>query len=405
MKTNFSLLFYLKRPKNYQTGPVPVYMRITVGGRRSELATNRECVPVEWNVGSGRAKGTKEKVRSFNAYLDKLQTSVYDACGLLEAEDAPVTAESLKNKVIGRGESKRMVLEIFAEHNRKIAALVGSEYACGTLERYQTSLKHTRDFLAWKYKLTDIEINWVNHDFICNFDFYLRSERKCANNSTVKYIKNFKKIIRICLASGWITKDPFINYKAKVKQVDRVYLNQDEIRQMTEKVFQTERIGQVRDIFLFSCFTGLAYADVKKLKRSEIVKGVDGEMWIFTKRLKTSVPTRVPLLPCAFSLIKKYADYPVCENMDTCFPVSSNQKMNAYLKEIAEICNINKELTFHIARHTFATTVTLSNGVPIESVSKMLGHTSIKTTQHYAKILDMKVGADMALLRETFKGS
>jgi len=171
---------------------------------------------------------------------------------------------------------------------------------------------------------------------------------------------------------------------------------------MATKVFSTERLNQVRDIFLFCCFTGLAYADVNKLKRNEIVKGLDGEMWIFTKRKKTDTPSRIPLLPSALTLLDKYTDHPVCSNLGKALPVSTNQKMNAYLKEIAGICGIDKPLTFHIARHTFATTVTLSNGVPIESVSKMLGHTNIKTTQHYAKILDLKVSQDMAAIRQKY---
>ena len=188
-----------------------------------------------------------------------------------------------------------------------------------------------------------------------------------------------------------------------MKQVDRVFLNQDEIQAIADKDFDTERLRQVRDIFLFSCFTGLAYADVQKLKKTEIVKGIDGEMWIATKRLKTDTPTRVPLLPSASAIINRYAFHPVCCHKGTALPVSTNEKMNAYLKEIAGVCGINKKLTYHTARHTFATTVTLSNGVPIETVSKMLGHTNIKTTQHYAKILDMKVSKDMALLKEKYK--
>ena len=257
--------------------------------------------------------------------------------------------------------------------------------------------------MAWKYQVADIDIKAVDHDFISNYEFYLRSEKKCANNSAVKYIKNFKKIIRICLASGWLDKDPFVNYKAKVKQVERIFLNADQIRQITEKTFDTDRLNQVRDIFLFCCFTGLAYADVQKLKPSEITKGVDGEMWIVTKRIKTDTPTKVPMLPAALTILEKYSNDPVCIIKGKALPVSTNQKMNAYLKEIAAVCGINKELTFHAARHTFATTVTLSNGVPIETVSKMLGHTNIKTTQHYAKILDMKVSKDMALLKEKYK--
>ena len=402
MKTNFSLLFYLKKPKNHKSGVVPIYLRITVNGKRAETSTGRECEPTLWNSTAGRFKGTKEEIKSFNAYLDNLQTQVYEAHGQLTKAGGMITAESLKNKLLGKSEKSRMLISLFKDHNKKVSALVGDEYAAGTLERYETSLRHTRSFLEWQYKVSDIDIKLIDHNFITNYEFYLSSERKCANNSAVKYIKNFKKIIRICLASGWLDKDPFVNYKAKVKRVDRIFLNREELQAIADKVFPTERLNQMRDIFLFCCFTGLAYADVQKLKRTEIVKGMDGEMWIYTKRKKTDTPSRIPLLPSALSLLNKYADHPLCCNTDKALPVSSNQKMNAYLKEIADVCGINKILTFHIARHTFATTVTLSNGVPIESVSKMLGHTNIKTTQHYAKILDLKVGQDMALLRQKF---
>lgn len=402
MKTNFSLLFYLKKPKNHQNGLVPIYLRITVNGKRAETSTGRECEPALWNSTAGRFKGTKEEIKSFNAYLDNLQAQVYAAHGQLTEAGGMITAESLKNKLLGKSEKSRMLISLFKDHNKKVSALVGDEYAAGTLERYETSLRHTRSFLEWQYKVSDIDIKQIDHDFITNYEFYLRSERNCANNSAIKYIKNFGKIIRICLASGWLDKDPFVNYKAKVKRVDRIFLNREELQAMADKVFPTERLNQVRDIFLFCCFTGLAYADVKKLKPAEIVKGLDGEMWIYTKRKKTDTPSRIPLLPSALSLLNKYAHHSLCCNADKALPVSTNQKMNAYLKEIADVCGIYKILTFHIARHTFATTVTLSNGVPIESVSKMLGHTNIKTTQHYAKILDLKVGQDMALLRQKF---
>ncbi len=402
MKTNFSLLFYLKKPKNYTDGPVPIYLRITVAGKRSETTTARSCDPLQWNSKAGRLKGTKEASRTFNAYLDQLQAMVYDAHQNLTEQKAAITAERLKSKLTGKTESVRMILDVFKEHNRQVAALVGADFAKGTLERYQTSLKHTAEFIKWKYNTADIDIRDVDHDFIISYDFYLRTVRKCANNSAVKYLKNFKKIVRICIASGWLNSDPFVNYKAKVKVVDRVFLNNEELQRMAVKQFATERLGQIRDIFLFSCYTGLSYADVFKLKAFEVVTGPDGEKWINTKRQKTATPTRIPLLPSAIAILNKYSDSPICENSGKALPVSTNQKMNAYLKEIADICAITKKLTFHIARHTFATTVTLSNGVPIESVSKMLGHTNIKTTQHYAKILDLKVGEDMSKLRQLY---
>ncbi len=201
------------------------------------------------------------------------------------------------------------------------------------------------------------------------------------------------------MANGWLSKDPFLSYKAKLKAIERPYLTKEEIQTIYEREFASDRLNQVRDIFLFSCYTGFAYIDVKKLSKSNVNIGIDGDKWIFTHRQKTDTSTRVPLLPLAQELILKYEDHPECVNSNVLFPVLSNQKMNSYLKEIVNVCGINKELTFHIARHTFATTVTLSNGVPIESVSKMLGHTNIKTTQHYAKILDKKVSDDMSVLR------
>jgi site-specific recombinase XerD len=293
-------------------------------------------------------------------------------------------------------------MAIFKEHNKKMEALLDKEYSKGTLTCFQTSLKHTGDFLKWKYKLADINIKQVDHAFIMEYEFYLRSECKCANNSAVKNIRNFGKIIRICMANGWLTKDPFVKYKTKMKIVDRSYLTTGELQEIAVKVMATDRLGQVRDIFVFCCFTGLAYADVQKLHKRDIVTGVDGEKWISIKRKKTDTPSRIPILPAASALIQRYAEHPHRENTGKVLPVLSNQKMNAYLKEIADVCGIDKPITFHIARHTFATTVTLLNGVPIESVSKMLGHTNMKTTQHYAKILDIKVGEDMALLKKKF---
>lgn len=263
-------------------------------------------------------------------------------------------------------------------------------------------MKHTKDFILWKYNITDINIDKIDHSFITEYEFYLRSERKCANNTAVKYIKNFHKIINQCLANGWLNKDPFSNYKAKVKEVVRDFLSEAEIEQMINKEFISERLELVRDIFVFSCFTGLAYIDVKQLTLDNISLGIDGDKWIFKNRQKTDTASKIPLLPMAQAIINKYAEQPVCKNEKRLLPILSNQKMNAYLKEIADVCGIKKDLTFHIARHTFATTITLSNGVPLETVSKMLGHTSLKTTQHYAKILDKKISEDMMILKSKF---
>ena len=331
-----------------------------------------------------------------------LRIQIIDMQMELVHKKIPVTAETLKSKILGVDERQRMLVPIFQDHNNKMRELVGKEYAQGTLDRYTTSLRHTKEFLQWKYKVSDIELNKIDHSFVTDYEFWLRSVRNCANNTTIKYIKNFTKIIKLSLANDWIDKNPFANYKSKVKEVERVYLSEKKNQNIIEKDFKTERLSLVRDIFLFSCFTGLAYIDVKNLTKSHISIGIDGEKWIFTHRQKTESASKIPILPVTQMIIDKYENHPQSNNEDKLLPILSNQKMNAYLKEIADVCGIKKELTFHIARHTFATTVTLTNGVPIESVSKMLGHRSLRTTQHYAKVLDRKVSDDMQALRDKF---
>ncbi|MHB8209232.1 phage integrase SAM-like domain-containing protein [Mucilaginibacter sp.] len=401
MNKTFGLLFYVKRSKMIGNDTAPVYLRITVDGQRIEISSKRYVNPDKWNANAQKLNGTGDEVRSLNNYLKTLEHQVYEIHRQLIEKKLPLTAVNLKNALLKKDEvaACKMLIPIFKEHNRQVAALIGTEYAKGTADRYETSLKHTQAFLKWKYKVDDINIEGINHEFIMSYDFYLRSERKCANNSTVKYMKNFKKIILMCIDNGWLDKDPFIKYKPKVKIVARDYLTKEELETMALKTYSSLRIEQVKDIFIFCCYTGLAYIDVKQLKRSEIIKGIDGQQWIFTTRQKTNTASRIPLLTQALQIIQKYEHHPECADQDKVLPVLSNQKMNSYLKEIADVCGINKELTFHIARHTFATSVTLANGVSIESVSKMLGHKNMRTTQHYAKILDSKVSEDMQLLK------
>ncbi len=402
MNKTFNLLFFIKKNKIRTNGTAPIYLRITIDGKAAEIAAKRYIDPKKWDNKSQKAVGNSQEAKTLNSYLKTLEQQVYDFHYLMLKEEDFITAESLKSKLLGSDVTTRMLISIFQDHNDKVEALIGQDFAPGTFERYKTSLKHTQEFLNWKYKISDIDITKIDHAFIMDYDFWLRSVRKCANNTAVKYIKNFKKIMRLCMANGWLSKDPFLGYKAKIKEVERPYLTKEEIKVIYDKEFASDRLSQVRDIFLFSCYTGFAYVDVVKLSKSHINIGIDGDKWIFTNRQKTGTATRVPLLPLAQELILKYEDHPECVNLNVLFPVLSNQKMNSYLKEIANVCGINKDLTFHIARHTFATTVTLSNGVPIESVSKMLGHKNLKTTQHYAKILDKKVSDDMLALKNVF---
>lgn len=402
MTKTFNLLFLIKKSKIKANGTAPIYLRITINGKPKEIASKRYVAPDLWDSKLQKVIGKSEEVKSLNRYLKTLEQQVYDTHHAILKDKITATSAVLKSKLQGVDDKQRMLIPIFKDHNNKIKELVGKEYAPGTLERYKTSLKHTIAFLEWKYQISDINIAKINHAFITEYEFYLRSVRNCNNNTAVKYIKNFGKIIKICLANEWIDKNPFANYKAKVREVERVYLTEEEIQTILNKDFKTERLSLVRDIFLFSCFTGLAYIDVKNLTKLHISIGIDGEKWIFTHRQKTESASKIPILPVTQMIIDKYAQHPQCINENRLLPILSNQKMNAYLKEIAGVCEIEKDLTFHIARHTFATTVTLTNGVPIESVSKMLGHKNLRTTQHYAKILDKKVSEDMKVLRDKF---
>src|SRR5690606_31269327 len=251
MKTNFSLLFYLKKQKNYTSGLAPVYLRITVNGERAEVTTSRECEPKKWNRQSGRAIGTKENIKSINAFLDNLQADAYEAHRYLHENRRMITAETLKNRMLGKSEKSYMLIALYKDHNQKVANLVGKGFAPATHKRYETSLRHTQAFLKSRFGVSDINIERVDNAFINDYDYYLRTTNKCNNNSTLKYIKNLGKIIRICLSNGWIIKNPFVNYKGKIKTVNRVYLTEEEIQRMADKNFEIDRLSQVRDVFLF----------------------------------------------------------------------------------------------------------------------------------------------------------
>ncbi|WP_149243581.1 site-specific integrase [Dyadobacter sp. 32] len=397
---NFTMFFYLKKRSNFTEGEHSIYARLTLNGERIEISTSRKCESEKWNPKKGRKNGTREDAKILNAYLDTLQFRIYEIYRQAVESDIELTAEMLKNRINGVTDKSRLILEIFQSHNEKMAKLVGSDFALGTLGRYQTTFDHTQAFIKWKYKASDLSIQELDFNFISEFEFWLKTVRKIGHNTTMKYLANFKKIVIICVKQGWLTRDPFLAFKMTIRDVNRNALTAVELQNISNKTFDNERLDQVRDIFLFCCYTGLAYADVFKLKSSEIIDGIDGEKWLSIKRQKTDTPSRIPILPMAMIVLDKYKDHPKCLAKGSLLPVLTNQKMNSYLKEIGDVCGVNKPITFHLARHTFATTVTLTNGVPLESVSKMLGHRNIKTTQQYAKIVDKKISDDMAKLKE-----
>jgi hypothetical protein len=308
MQTKISVLFFIKRTKPNASGLVPIYLRLTVTGQRIECSTGRFVNPDHWSALAGKVKRHGGDARTINTHLEDLKNKMYDHQSELIREGLVVNADNMRNKIYGVDLNRFSLVKIFQDHNDQIKALVGKEFAPGTLERYKTSLSHTMDFIKWKFKVSDIDVRSVNHAFITSYEFYLRSERKCNNNSAVKYIKNFGKIIRICIANGWIDRNPFANYKAKVKIVDRVFLTELELQSINDKLLHTTRLTQIRDIFVFCCFTGLAYADVKNLDKSHIVLSIEGDKKIVIHRQKTNSRSVIPILPIPEQILQKYED-------------------------------------------------------------------------------------------------
>jgi integrase len=399
IEKSFGMIFFLKASKNRNDVLKYVYLRITVDGVAREFSTKTVWHSERWNQGTGRATGNREDARVLNNFLDMLSFKVQQARTDLLHSNIRITAVQLKDIVTGSAETRKFVLVEFQKHNDEIEVLLGKEYAPATLTRYKTSLEHTRSFIHWKYGRTDLELRELNYEFVKDFEFFLKSRKQCAHNSAMKYLANLKKIVLSCLMKGWLTRNPFLGYKMKLREVKRTALTQSEVNSLTLQQFPTARLRQVRDIFLFCCYTGLSYVDVRQLRQTQIQCGCDGEKWLMTSRQKTGTVTELPLLPEALRLIENYVGHPKCSSGNYVFPVLSNQRMNSYLKEIAQSCRIVKQLTFHIARHTFATTITLANGVPLNTVSKMLGHKTIQQTEHYAKLIPMKISADMAILK------
>ena len=398
MQDLLSVLFYVRKSKSINATHATVYLRITYNGKRAEISTMRKVPLAKWNAKANKMEGTSVAAKQINRHLDILKNKIYLVHQRLIDDKVEVSAINIKNEYLGINEVRKFILDMFEEHNTGMEKLIGKDYSFRTLQRYRTTKKHLAAFIYSSYQLNDFPIKDIDTKFINAFVYYLKTTLNLTHNSALKYLAYFKKIVRVAFTNGWVEKDPFYNFKLKIQQIDREFLNKDEIIKIMEKDFFIPRIQHVRDVFLFSCYTGLAYSDVEKLTKDDIVKGIDGNLWIKIKRTKTKSLSSIPLLPISQKLVEKYSD--VNSSKGKLFPVYSNQRMNSYLKEIADNCGIKKNLTFHMARHTFATTVTLTNGVPIESVSKMLGHKSLKTTQHYAKILDEKLSEDMNLLKQ-----
>lgn len=401
MKSTFSVIFYLRRDRKKSDGTCPVMCRITIDGVDTRFNTKLHVQISKWNVKANKASGSNAESRNLNARLDDIKASlhrIYHDCQRFDI----VTPEKIKGEFLGLDESGETILRLFDKHNQDVRSLIGISKSAATLQKYKVTRKHVANFIKKKYRVSDMAVKSINDMFIRDFEVYLLSHERVSHNTMGKFMQLFKRILILARNNGLISHDPFVNYKIQFKKIDRDYLTEQELNRLIKKKFHTKRLEQVRDIFLFSCFTGLAYIDVKGLTKNHIRISFDGNTWIMTKRQKSKVNVNVPLMEIPRKILEKYEGELLDDKV---LPVLSNQKMNAYLKEIGDLSGINKNLTFHLARHTFATTVTLSKGIPIETVSKMLGHTNIQTTQIYARITNDKISRDMQGLSEKFTES
>jgi len=305
----------------------------------------------------------------------------------------------LRDAILGIPSQGTLIMQVWRNFNEDQQKLIGIETSRACCRKYEQSMRLLHDFIKEKTGQDDMSVKKIDPSFIDQYSLYLKADCKYAHNTANKHLQRFKRIVLLALRNGWITQNPFFGFKLSMQETDRPYLDEKELHAVMSYDFKSKRLERVRDFFIFSCFTGLAYADIKKLKKGELEHNELG-YWIKTKRQKTGGRSNIPLLDVPMSIIRKYATLDLMHDYEALLPIMSNQKMNAYLKEIRDLCGISKDMSFHTARHTFATTVTLTNGVPIESVSKMLGHRNITSTQIYARIVDKKVGEDMELLAQ-----
>ena len=401
MKSTFNVLYYLKRNAIRRDGSMPIVTRITVDGIIAQFNTKLEIQPSDWSVKMNKVIGHSFKGKKHNAQLNEIKASLHAIYHELQRKDNYVTAEKVKNEFLGISENHETLLELFKKHNEDVLKLIGISKSAATYQKYEVTRKHLQKFLLLKYQLTDISLKEIKHMFLCDFEVYLMTTANCIANTAAKFMQLLKCIIIIARNNGLIVIDPFANYKIHMTKVDRGYLTQEDVEKILKKELVIKRLELVRDIFVFSCFTGLAYIDVKNLTDKNLRTSFDGNLWIMTKRQKTKVESNILLLDVPKMILDKYKGKTIDNKL---LPILSNQRMNSYLKEIGDVCEIDKELTFHLARHTFATTITLAKGVPIETVSKMLGHTNIRTTQIYARITDSKISNDMQALAGKLQG-
>lgn len=398
----FSLNFIARKRLNKE-GELPISLRITMNGQRAEIYVNRSVKPDDWCAAKGQSKGKSKRDMELNRYLDTVRTKICEIHNQLVMRDELITPDVLKRAFLGKLEKPKMLCEAFREVNVKVREQYERGDLCkATVLRWERCVVYLEEFLLEKENENDIPMKKLTSGLVDDFEHFLRIRKKCANNAAVKYIRYLKNVVRVGIANKWIDDDPFIGKRYTRTKSDREFLTEEELKAiMTLDLSGLPRLDLVRDTFVFCCFCGLAFIDISTLTRDHIIKDENGEEWIRKARQKTGEVSTIPLLEIPKSIAEKYRNHPKAVAKNLVLPVISNQRMNSYLAEVATLAKINKHLTTHIARHTFAT-MSLNNHVPIESISKMLGHSDISTTQIYARMLDQTVSEDMARMRAKF---
>ncbi|SFT07668.1 Site-specific recombinase XerD [Zhouia amylolytica] len=403
-KSTFTVIFFTRKSRS-NPEQISIYVRITVAGKRAEISLKRSLANSQWDANKNKGKGNTEKIRALNAYLDQVYAKLLQSHKELLEEDKIISSDAIKSRYLGEDDNSKTLRELISYHNGNMVRVLKA----GTMKNYYTTEKYLHKFLLKKRKQKDIYLKQVNFRFISDFEHYLRNyknskkQHTMGNNGVMKHLERFKKIINLAIKLEWMHKNPFDQFQLKYDKYDRAYLNERELGLLENTNFKSERLEKIKDCFVFSCYTGLSYIDVKELTQDNIVKGIDNNNWIYTRREKTDELVKVPILPKAWTILEKYRAQQKVDFSTGVLPISSNQKTNTYLKEVAKSCGIHKNITFHVARHTFATTVMLSNGVPIETVSKLLGHAKLSTTQIYARVVETKISEDINNLLERFK--
>jgi len=395
MKNKIVTHFYVKEEKKDNNGEAPIYLRITVNGERAEISTNRRLNPVNWDKASEKVTGKSEGARTINAALATLLGKVEKYFSNLEVKDELFSIHQIMAELKGKSQNQMTLMKAYNFHIANIKELVGIDYAANTVKRYSSSLNSLKAFMLKKYNKTDVRLNELDNLFIESYYSYLKADKGLQQNSAAKDIKNLQRVINKTVNYRWISRNPFKEFSCNYIDPPRPYLSEEEIDALHNKDFSIKRLARVRDLFVFQIYTGLSYIDMSQLTEDNIEIGIDGKRWIVIHRKKTGTRSSIPILPRAQEVLDRYKNDPLCISEHKILPFYCNQRMNGYLKEIADLCGIKKPLTTHIARHTFATTITLSHGVPIETVSKMLGHSDLKTTQIYSKVVDKKIADDM----------